>query len=208
MPLLPLAISALLRRRQIQEEEKWKAEAKDAWTGNEWNLVFTIRYGTPINPRNLQQTFDGLLKRAELPKVRLHDLRHSVVTMLLAQGELSTSLRRSEVSRLSRCWTACQRRICACCRRLHSRRRCPDCLNCACRNRRTGLGPGEEPVILSLVFRRCRSCCGAACQAAADCQSAAGCHPAPHTPSFVTWPERERRHGSRHSRPSRPGRPD
>lgn len=84
LPLLPVLTSAFVRRRQVQQEEKRKAETKDAWAGNEWDLMFTTRYGTPINPRNLQQTFDGILKKAGLRKVRLHDLRHSVATLLMA----------------------------------------------------------------------------------------------------------------------------
>lgn len=86
LPILGFAASSLARRRKTQEEEKRKADKRDAWTGNEWGLIFTTRNGTPINPRNLQSTFDRLLKWGALPKIRMHDLRHSAVTILMAQG--------------------------------------------------------------------------------------------------------------------------
>ena len=42
--------------------------------------------GTPIHPRNDYRAFQALLQRAQLRKVRLHDLRHTAVSLLLAQG--------------------------------------------------------------------------------------------------------------------------
>lgn len=66
--------------------ERAAAEKDGLWKGNDWDLMFTTSTGTPINPRNLQTTFDALLKWAGLPKVRLHDLRHSIASLLMAQG--------------------------------------------------------------------------------------------------------------------------
>ncbi len=42
--------------------------------------------GTPVEPRALNRDFDKLRVRAGLPGVRLHDLRHTVVSLLLALG--------------------------------------------------------------------------------------------------------------------------
>ena len=42
--------------------------------------------GTPIHPRNDYRAFQALLQRAQLRKVRLHDLRHTAASLLLAQG--------------------------------------------------------------------------------------------------------------------------
>jgi integrase len=39
-----------------------------------------------MEPHNLNRTFDGLRHRAGLPGVRLHDLRHTMVTLLLELG--------------------------------------------------------------------------------------------------------------------------
>ncbi len=50
-------------------------------------LVFTTDTGAPINPSNLRQrSFAPLLKRAGLPHMRFHDLRHTCATLLLARG--------------------------------------------------------------------------------------------------------------------------
>lgn len=48
--------------------------------------MFTSNIGTPIEPRNLQRAFDEIRAAAELPRVRIHDLRHTAATLLLTQG--------------------------------------------------------------------------------------------------------------------------
>ena len=48
--------------------------------------MFTSTVGTPLEPRNVTRQFKALLKVAKLPDMRLHDLRHSCATLLLAQG--------------------------------------------------------------------------------------------------------------------------
>lgn len=82
--LPPVAVAALRehRRRQLQE----RLLAGPAWQ-DRWNLVFTTPLGTPINPANLRnRTFYPLLEKAGLPRVRFHDLRHTVASLLLAAG--------------------------------------------------------------------------------------------------------------------------
>lgn len=48
--------------------------------------VFTTGVGTPIEPRNVNRAFDALLRKAKLRRVRLHDLRHTCASLLLAEG--------------------------------------------------------------------------------------------------------------------------
>jgi integrase len=48
--------------------------------------VFCTSNGTPINPRNLVRDFKAFLRRANLPDIRFHDLRHSCASLLAAQG--------------------------------------------------------------------------------------------------------------------------
>ena len=49
-------------------------------------LVFTTDTGGPINPSNLRRrSFAPLLKRAGLPHMRFHDLRHTCATLLLSR---------------------------------------------------------------------------------------------------------------------------
>ena len=50
-------------------------------------LVFTTEVGTLINPSNLRtRSFASLLKRAGLPQIRYHDLRHTCATLLLSRN--------------------------------------------------------------------------------------------------------------------------
>jgi len=50
-------------------------------------LVFATESGTLINPSNLRnRSFKPLLKKAGLPDICFHDLRHTCATLLLSQG--------------------------------------------------------------------------------------------------------------------------
>lgn len=80
--LTPLAVEALRRHRQRQRERRLRALA---WEDNE--LVFSNDVGRPIEATNLvRRSFYPLLERAEVPRVRFHDLRHTAATLLLTQG--------------------------------------------------------------------------------------------------------------------------
>jgi integrase len=82
LPLPEVTWVALLDHQAAQATER--AAARDAW--RDFGLVFPTEIGTPIEPRNLNRHFAGLRERAGLPTVRLHDLRHTVVTLLLELG--------------------------------------------------------------------------------------------------------------------------
>jgi len=80
---LPLAlVSALKAHRAGQAAERLKLGA--SWQDN--GLVFCTRSGTPIHPRNLIRAFQTVRVRAGLPPMRFHDLRHSCLSLLAAQG--------------------------------------------------------------------------------------------------------------------------
>jgi integrase len=49
-------------------------------------LIFTTSSGKPVSPRNLIRHFKIALKTAGLPDIRIHDLRHSHASLLLAAG--------------------------------------------------------------------------------------------------------------------------
>jgi len=50
-------------------------------------LVFTTEAGTPINPSNLRQrSLAPLLKRAGLPQITFHDLRHTCASLLFQKN--------------------------------------------------------------------------------------------------------------------------
>ncbi|MFC4596869.1 tyrosine-type recombinase/integrase [Cohnella hongkongensis] len=68
-------------RKKIDE---LKQSAGDEYQDND--LVVCTKLGTPINPRNLLRTFYILMKKADVPKIRFHDLRHTVATLMLSQN--------------------------------------------------------------------------------------------------------------------------
>jgi integrase len=50
-------------------------------------LMFATEARTIINPSNLRnRSFGPLLKRAGLPQIRFHDLRHTCATLLLSKN--------------------------------------------------------------------------------------------------------------------------
>lgn len=51
------------------------------------DLVCCREDGKPIYPRTLAQHFENVIKKAGVPKIRLHDLRHTHATILLKLGE-------------------------------------------------------------------------------------------------------------------------
>ena len=50
-------------------------------------LLFATDLGTPLDASNMiNRHFKPLLRRAGLPKIRFHDLRHTCATLLLLKG--------------------------------------------------------------------------------------------------------------------------
>jgi integrase len=82
LPLPETVLSALRTHRSRQLEERLSLGSHWQETG----LVFTSTVGTPLEPRNVVRKFHALLKKAELPHFRFHDLRHACASLLLAQG--------------------------------------------------------------------------------------------------------------------------
>jgi len=78
------ATEALKRHRAHQNEERLGMGT--LWQDN--NLVFPTLTGTTMSGTNLLgRHFKPLLKRAGLPPIRLHDLRHTCATILLMAGK-------------------------------------------------------------------------------------------------------------------------
>jgi integrase len=77
------AVGALERHRALQNSE-------GVARGHEWNhqgLVFCTRRGTPIRRDNLHvRHWKPLLRRAGVPDIRFHDLRHTCAILLLTKG--------------------------------------------------------------------------------------------------------------------------
>ena len=77
-----VVMEALKEHREHQAEVKKKAGTR--W--QELDLVFCNAKGSYMHSSYLRRIFKELLKDAGLPKMRVHDLRHSAATILLKMG--------------------------------------------------------------------------------------------------------------------------
>jgi integrase len=82
--LSQMALEALQEHQVRQQEER--AAVGDAWDSSR-DLVFPNTIGTLMIPDNLtKRSFKSILKRADLPDIRLHDIRHTAATLLLSHN--------------------------------------------------------------------------------------------------------------------------
>src|SRR5262245_27644386 len=83
IPLTQTAIQSLKRHKAKQAEERLAH-------GSEWNpehLVFCTSVGTSYERTNWRvQQYAPMLRKARLPYIRPHDLRHTAATLLLLEG--------------------------------------------------------------------------------------------------------------------------
>ncbi|GAB3339697.1 site-specific integrase [Micromonospora halotolerans] len=82
LPLPEVTWLALLEHQERQQAER--AALAEVWEDH--GLVFPSERGTPLEPTNLSRSFARLRETAGLPGVRLHDLRHTVVSLLMELG--------------------------------------------------------------------------------------------------------------------------
>ncbi len=68
------------RDQQLLEKELWGASYQDQ------DLVFCKENGSMLHPQTFSQAFDRLIARTALPRIRLHDLRHTHATIALGAG--------------------------------------------------------------------------------------------------------------------------
>lgn len=82
IPLPSIATQALRRLRAGSIAGALRA-------GRQWDersLVFTNLDGEPLYGPHVTRHFQNILGKADLPRLRFHDLRHSCASLLLAQG--------------------------------------------------------------------------------------------------------------------------
>jgi integrase len=80
---LPASVVKSLRQHRDRQTFA-KAGAGEAYQDR--GLVFATETGAPIHPNTLSRRFAALIARADVPKIRFHDLRHTCATLLLADG--------------------------------------------------------------------------------------------------------------------------
>jgi hypothetical protein len=78
----PVVLEAFREHKERQDAERARAGSK--WT--ETGLVFTTELGKPIDPKRDWDEFQSILAEAGLPPARVHALRHTTATFLLAAG--------------------------------------------------------------------------------------------------------------------------
>lgn len=82
VPLAPETVTALRALRKAQNEERLRHGSRYQDSG----LVFAHPDGRVISPRLLSDWFEHHVRAAGLPRIRLHDVRHSFATGALAAG--------------------------------------------------------------------------------------------------------------------------
>ncbi|MEQ8716665.1 MAG: site-specific integrase [Acidimicrobiales bacterium] len=70
----------LHRKRQDAERSEWEADYEDQ------DLVVCKENGTPLHPQTFSQAFERIVDKTDLPRIRLHDLRHTHATVALRAG--------------------------------------------------------------------------------------------------------------------------
>lgn len=78
----PDTVLALRRQaaRQLDDHDRWG----DAWQDTDY--CFTIANGQPLHPERATKLFREAIEQAKLPRIRLHDLRHTHATLGLEAG--------------------------------------------------------------------------------------------------------------------------
>jgi len=80
--LAPAVVSVLKAHRKRQAEAR--LAAGPLW--HDGDLVFCTGIGTPLDPRGLGIDYDRMIEKSGLPRIRLHDLRHTFATIGLSKN--------------------------------------------------------------------------------------------------------------------------
>ena len=66
---------------------RWRRRQRDGHPIGVHDPIFTNGNGEPVNPESISQLFDRKTLSSGLPRIRLHDLRHTHASLLVAAGE-------------------------------------------------------------------------------------------------------------------------
>jgi integrase len=81
---IPASMVEVLRRHRAEQTGQ-RLKAGPAW--QETDLVFADALGSPASEKRLRAAFEAAIKAADVPRIRIHDLRHTMATLMLSQGE-------------------------------------------------------------------------------------------------------------------------
>ena len=82
LPMTESVYNILNEHKALQDERR--ALMGDYYVSNDY--VCTWNNGEVITPNYLTRTFHSVISKSSLPQIRLHDLRHSVASNLIANG--------------------------------------------------------------------------------------------------------------------------
>jgi integrase len=83
LPMPDIVAAALTIRRTQQDREREIAGEIWQQTNDMPSLIFTGRYGTPIDPRTLNRKFTARCDAAGVRRLTVHDARHTCATLLV-----------------------------------------------------------------------------------------------------------------------------
>lgn len=66
--------------------KEWQRAEQEAAGIESESWVFTNNDGKPVHPHSISQTFERIANRAGVPRIRLHDVRHTHGTLLIKAG--------------------------------------------------------------------------------------------------------------------------
>jgi len=66
--------------RQLEEKHEWGTDYQNG------DLVFCKENDEYLHPQTFSQVFERLIAKSDLPRIRLHDLRHTHATIALRAG--------------------------------------------------------------------------------------------------------------------------
>lgn len=78
LPVPDIVVAAM--RLRLKQRARDKAEAGSAWEEN--GLVFTTRYGSPIDPRNFNRSWDARIRKSGVRKITVHQGRRTCGSLL------------------------------------------------------------------------------------------------------------------------------
>jgi len=92
LPMRPALAAKLQAHKDAQDLEQLTAGAR--WRGDEWGLVFCTKTGLPIHERTFREQWAAIRASAGLPEgVRIHDLRHTALSLLADRGAPPATLK-------------------------------------------------------------------------------------------------------------------
>jgi integrase len=81
--ILPAPVCDILKVHRVRQHEA-RLKAGSLW--HDHQLVFCTKYGRTFWPSSVRTQFYWFLKKAGLPPLHIHDLRHSASTLLRSMG--------------------------------------------------------------------------------------------------------------------------